>query len=111
MLDMLEAGVGALRSKSGNPQDAGSVSPAELRASMAVGSLSPGEVANALSVPRESVEDWLGGQAAIPAGVSATLRVSASVAPSSGRKQQNGAANQTKAETRSYHPFSKIEEL
>ncbi len=113
MLDVLEAGVEALRSNSGkvSPQSAGVVSPEELRAGMAECSLSASDIANALSVPREKVDDWLGGQAAIPSWVPVTLRVIARLAPPARRKLQHGAAYQTKTETKRYHPFSRIEEL
>jgi hypothetical protein len=115
MLDVLEAGVAALRSNSGNasPHDGGGVSPEELRASMAEWSLSASEIANALSVPRERVEDWLGGQAAIPSWAPVTIQVIARLTLPGRRKLQNGAANRTKAETKgkSHHPFSRIEEL
>jgi hypothetical protein len=119
MLDVLEAGVAALRSNSGHvsPQNAGVVSPEELRASMAEWSLSASEIANALSVPRERVEEWLGGQAAIPSWAPVTIQVIARLTPPGRRKLQNGAAYHTKAETetksksKSKHPFSRIEEL
>ncbi len=118
MLDLLEAGVEALRSNSGQrfpcqgaPGQA-MVSPQELRAGMAAGAWSAGEFANALSVPRETVEDWLSGKAAIPSWVPVTMRAIALLTPSARRKLQNGAASyKTKTEPQRSHPFSKIEEL
>ena len=113
MLDVLEAGVKALRSNSGHvsPHSGDVVSPEELRARMAAWSLSASEIANALSVPRGTVDDWLGGQAAIPSWAPATIRLIALLKPSARRKLQNGAAYKTKAEPTRSHPFSRIEEL
>jgi len=115
MLDVLEAGVEALRSNRGNvdPHGAGVVSPEELRAGITAWSLSASEIANALSVTRETVDDWLSGQAAIPSWVPITIRVIALLTPSARRKQQNGTAyhTKTKTETKRCHPFSRIEEL
>jgi len=118
MLDLLEAGIGALRSNSGQPNpDYGgpghrAVSPQELRAGMAAGPYSVGEIANALSVPRETVDDWLSGKAAIPSWVPVAMRMIALLTPSARRKLQNGAASyKTKTEPQRSHPFSKIEDL
>jgi DNA-binding transcriptional regulator YiaG len=120
MLDVLEAGVEALRSnpalrKKGHASLNGgsAISPEELRTGMAAESLSVGDVANALSVPRGTVEDWLGGRAAIPAWVPVTMRMIALLPPSARRKLQNGAAytSKTKTEPSKTHPFSRIEEL
>ena len=123
MLDVLEAGVGALRSNRGNvsPEGAGMVSAEELRAGMAESLLSASEVANALSVPCEKVDDWLSGRAAIPSWAPVTIRVIARLAPPARRRSQNGTATQTKTdqvktdqaktETKRQHPFSRIEEL
>jgi hypothetical protein len=123
MLDLLEAGVDALRSNSGQPlpnrglPDGGGpgqavVSPQELRARMAAGPFCVGEIANALSVPRKAVDDWLSGKAAIPSWVPVAMRMIALLTPSARRKLQNGAASYgTKTELQKPHPFSKIEEL
>jgi hypothetical protein len=113
MLDLLEAGVEALRSNSGQPPHQGSpVSPQELRAGMKEGAWSASEIANALSVPRETVDGWLSGKAAIPSWVPAAMRMIALLTPSARRKLQNGAASyKTKTEPGKAHPFSKIEEL
>jgi hypothetical protein len=123
MLDLLEAGVEALRTNSGQPlsaqrlPDRGGpeqrvVSPQELRAGMAAGSYSAGEIANALSVSRETVADWLSGKAAIPSWVPVTMRMIALLTPSARRKLQNGAAPyKSKTATQKSHPFSKIEDL
>jgi hypothetical protein len=123
MLDLLEAGVEALRPNCGQPlpaqrlpggcgPDQRAVSPQELRAGMAAGSYSEGEIANALSVPRETVTDWLSGKAAIPSWVPVTMRMIALLTPSARRKLQNGAASyKSKTEPQKSHPFSKIEDL
>lgn len=113
MLDVLEAGMEALRANSGHVSPPGRdvVSREELRAGMAAWALSASEIGNALSVPRETVEEWLGGQAAIPGWVPVTLRVIALLPPSARRKLQNGAAYKTKTEHTGSHPFSRIEEL
>lgn len=118
MLDVLEAGVEALRSKRGNVDShgAGMVSADELRAAI-MASLSANEIANILSVPRETVDDWLNGQASIPSWVPGTIRVIALLTPSARRKLQNGTSHQAKTETKTEtttkrcHPFSRIEEL
>ena len=123
MLDLLEAGIEALRSNSGQPlpghgvpeadlPDQRVVSPQELRAGMAAGPYSVGEIANALSVSRETVDDWLSGKAAIPAWVPVAMRMIALLTPSARRKLQNGAASyKNKTEPQKTHPFSKIEDL
>jgi hypothetical protein len=123
MFDLLEAGVEALRSNSGHPlppqgvPDGGEsnqpvVSPRELRAGMAAGPYSVGEIANALSVPRGTVDDWLSGKTAIPSWVPVTMRMIALLTPSARRKLQNGAAShKNKTDPKKSHPFSKIEDL
>jgi hypothetical protein len=116
MLDVLEAGVEALRSNSGNlvPHGVRMISPQEFRAGLTASSLSTSDLSNALSVTRETVDQWLNGQAAIPAWVPVTMRVIALLAPSARRKLQNGAAHHTKTETETAkrcHPFARIEEL
>ena len=79
---------------------------------MAAGPYSVGEIANALSVPRETVDDWLSGKAAIPSWVPVAMRMIALLTPSARRKLQNGAASyKTKTEPQRSHPFSKIEDL
>lgn len=114
MLDVLEAGVEALRLKRGNVDSNGAsvVSPDELRAGI-MASLSANEIANILSVPRETVDDWLNGQASIPSWVPVAIRVISLLTPSARRKLQNGTSHQAKTETttKKSHPFSRIEEL
>jgi len=123
MLDLLEAGIEALRPNSGHPLPGHGVpdgrepsqrvvSPQELRAGMAAGPYSVGEIANALSVPRETVDNWLSGKVAIPSWVPVAMRMIALLTPSARRKLQNGAASyKNKTETQRSHPFSKIEDL
>jgi hypothetical protein len=113
MLDVLEAGVEALGSRSEHslPQSS-KVSAAELRAGMAAGDWSAGEIAKALSVPRDTVDDWLGGKLPIPPWVPVTMRMIALLTPSARRKLQNGAAPyKSKTKPERTHPFSKIEDL
>lgn len=123
MLDLLEAGVEALRSNSGQTLPAQGVtnvgapgqvvvSPEELRARMGAGPYCVGEIANLLSVPRKTVDDWLSGKAAIPSWVPVAMRMMSLLTPSARRKLQNGAASYgAKTEPHKSHPFSKIEEL
>jgi hypothetical protein len=117
MLDLLEAGVEALRSNRGpsfphRDVVAPVVSAQELRAGMAAGAWSAAEIANALAVPRGTVDDWLDGKTAIPAWVPVTMRMIALLTPSARRKLQNGSAHhKTKTEPERTHPFSKIEDL
>jgi len=110
MLDLLEAGVEALRPEHGLERSR--VTPQELRAGMAAGSITAGEMSSVLAVPRGTVDDWIGGKAAIPPWVPAAMRMIALLTPSARRKLYNGAApHKTRTEPQRIHPFSKIEDL
>ena len=115
MLDLLEAGVEALRSNREPSHRDVSLPLCQRRgtaAGMAAGAWSAVEIANALAVPRGTVDDWLDGKTAIPAWVPVTMRMIALLTPSARRKLQNGSAHhKTKTEPERTHPFSKIEDL
>lgn len=113
ILDALEAGILALRSRNGHsaPQSPGAMTGAVLRAEIARMGLTAGEFARAASVPREEVEGWLEDRIPVPAWVPAALRMLALLTPSARRTLLNASALRTGKRPERSHPFSRIEEL
>jgi hypothetical protein len=115
MLDALEAGISALRSRSitgplpqANPEAAAMLS-AELRAA----GISAAEFARVACVPQDAVDGWTSGAIAAPQWVSVAIRLVALLTPSARQKLLSDpmrAQVRTRDLTRC-HPFSRIEEL
>jgi len=115
MLDAIEAGISALRSRSvsapatqGN-SDAAVMLQAELRAA----GISAGEFARLACVPQDAVEGWTTGASAAPQWVSVAIRLVALLTPSARDKLLHGPvrAPARAADRAQCHPFSRIEEL
>jgi hypothetical protein len=115
MLDAIEAGVSALRSRSvsGPPPQASSEAAAKLQAELRAAGISAGEFARLACVPQDAVESWTTGASAAPQWVPVAIRLVALLTPSARHKlfhdpvgAQARAADRTQC-----HPFSRIEEL
>jgi hypothetical protein len=115
MLDAIEAGISALRSRSiaEPPPQAGSDAAVNLTAELRAAGISTHEFARLACVPPEVVEGWANGSSAAPQWVSVAVRLVALLTPSARHKllhdplrDQARAAERTQS-----HPFSRIEEL
>ena len=112
ILDALEAGILALRSRNGHaaPRSPGVMTGGALRAEIARIGLSTGEFARAARLEREEVEGWLEDRTPVPAWAPAALRMLELLTPSARRTLLN-AGQQTGKRPQRSHPFSRIEEL
>jgi hypothetical protein len=111
MLDAVEAGISALRSRSvsGPLPQASSEAAVVLRAELRAAGISAGEFARLAGVPQDAVEGWAVGSSAAPQWVSTAIRLVGLLTPSARHKLLNGPVRtQNRAQC---HPFSRIEEL
>jgi predicted transcriptional regulator len=115
MLDAIEAGISALRSRSISepPPQASSEAAVMLQAELRAAGISAGEFARLAGVPRDAVEGWTNGASAVPQWVSVAIRLVALLTPSARQKLLYGPMRtHASATDRTHsHPFSRIEEL
>ncbi len=113
MLDLLETEVEALRSLAvlTVPRGFAVVAPSALRAEMEAAELNPLELARIADVPREDVEEWLGGRAPVPSWVLTTIQLAGMLTPSARRKIVRQPLGKAIIPTEKVHPFSRIEDL
>jgi hypothetical protein len=110
LIDALEAGIAAMRSRSGDPV-AAAVEPSTLLAEMERAEVSAIELAKAMGVPDGDLHAWIVGRAEVPQWALAATRLVALLPPSARRKlltEPRAFARQTAIRT---HPFSRIEDL
>jgi len=99
LIDALEAGIAAIRSRNGSPAPSGGpIEPALLREQMERASVSAAELARAVGVPRGDLDAWLG-RLCLLLTPAARWRL---LAP----RRANGREQASRT-----HPFSRIEEL
>jgi DNA-binding transcriptional regulator YiaG len=112
MLDAVEAGISALRSRgiAGRPEQASPEAAAALRAELRAAGVSAREFARVACVPQDEVEAWTAGIRKAPEWALAAIRLLALLTPSARerllRDQFAGRDRQANP-----HPFSRIEEL
>ena len=115
MLDAIEAGITALRSRSicVPPPQPDSEAAGMLRAGLRAAGISAEEFARLACVPQDAVEAWTNGSSAAPHWVSVAIRLVALLTPSARHKLlydpvrvPAGVPDRTQS-----HPFSRIEEL
>jgi hypothetical protein len=115
MLDAIEAGISAIRSRSiAVPQpQAGSEAAATLQAELRAAGISTHEFARLAHVSQDDVEAWTNGSDAAPQWVSVAIRLVALLTPSARHKLlHDPLRDQARAAERTQcHPFSRIEEL
>ncbi|HWQ56200.1 MAG TPA: hypothetical protein VN442_21110 [Bryobacteraceae bacterium] len=112
ILDALEAGILALRSRNGSaPGGPGAMAGAALRVEIARAGLSAGDFAKAAGVGRQEVEDWIEERIPVPGWIPAAIRILALLTPSARRTLLNGSATNAGKRPDRSHPFSRIEEL
>ena len=115
MLDAIEAGISALRSRSipVTPPQVNSEAAVNLTAELRAAGISTHEFARLACVPPDDVEGWTDGSNAAPQWVSVAIRLVALLTPSARHKLlHDPLRDQARAAERTQcHPFSRIEEL
>jgi DNA-binding transcriptional regulator YiaG len=112
MLDAVEAGIAALRSRriAGPQPQASAEAAAALRAELRAAGVSAHEFARVACVSQDDVEAWTAGSSRAPEWVPAAIRLLALLTPSMRHKLLHDQAN-GRASRANRHPFSRIEEL
>jgi hypothetical protein len=115
LLDAVEAGISALRTRSVPVPagQAGSETATALLTELRAAGISAAEFARLTGIPREAVEDWTVGSSSVPQWVPAAVRLVALLTPSARRKLLHGPASAASRppDRTQCHPFSRIEEL
>jgi DNA-binding transcriptional regulator YiaG len=112
MLDAVEAGISALRSRGigGRPEPASPEAAAALRAGLRAAGVSASEFARVACIPQDEVDAWTAGIRRAPEWAPAAIRLLALLTPSAREKllRDQSAGRGPRANR---HPFSRIEEL
>jgi DNA-binding transcriptional regulator YiaG len=113
LIDALEAGIAAIRSRNGHsaPDVARAAAPSELRAEMERAEVSAIELAKAIGVADGDLNAWIVGHAEPPEWALAATRLVALLPPSARRKLLTEPRGNGRAAALRTHPFSRIEDL